>query len=88
MSPLANGWGFAREAGVSRTMVDKYFQIIEETLIGFRLPALSEGIKTKEVQHPKFYLFDSGVARACAGQLGDDYPVQVFLEKLFGGSIY
>ncbi len=62
----------AREAGVSRTTVDKYFQILEETLIGFRLPALSEGIKTKEVQHPKFYLFDSGVARACAGQLGDD----------------
>jgi len=62
----------AREAGVSRTTVDKYFQILEETLIGFRLPALREGIKKKEVQHPKFYLFDAGVARACAGQLGDE----------------
>jgi predicted AAA+ superfamily ATPase len=62
----------AREAGVSRTTVDKYFQILEETLIGFRLPALKEGIKTKEIQHPKFYLFDPGVARACAGQLGEE----------------
>lgn len=61
----------AREAGVGRTTVDKYFQILEDTLIGFRLPAFAEGIKSKEVQHPKFFLFDTGVARACAGLLND-----------------
>lgn len=68
---ILNIENIAREARVGRTTVDKYFQVLEDTLIGYRLPAFVEGSKAKEVSHPKFYLFDSGVSRACAGLLDD-----------------
>jgi len=68
---ILNIENIAREAHVGRTTVDKYFQILEDTMIGFRVPAFLEGAKSKEIAHPKFFLFDSGVARACAGLLDD-----------------
>lgn len=62
----------ARESYVGRTTVDKYFEIIEETLLGFRLAAFKAKWNSKESTHPKFYLFDPGVARACAGLVNDE----------------
>ncbi len=69
---ILNVENLARESHVGRTTVDKYFEIIEDTLIGFRLPALPLGLQAKEVSHPKFYFFDCGVARACAGYLNEE----------------
>jgi uncharacterized protein len=45
----------------------RYFQILEDTLLASRVPAIPLGIRTKETTHPKFFLFDTGVARAAAG---------------------
>lgn len=64
---ILNIENIAREARVGRTTVDTYFEILYDTLIGYRLPAYQPGIKAKETAHPKFYFFDSGVARAAAG---------------------
>lgn len=61
----------ARESHVSRPTVDRYFEVIEDTLIGFRLESFKPKWNRKELTHPKFYLFDTGVARACAGLLSD-----------------
>ncbi len=69
---ILNVENVSREAHVSRTTVDKYFQILEDTMLGYRLPAYQPAAKTREVNHPKFYFFDSGVARACAGLLEED----------------
>ena len=57
----------ARESKVGRTTVDKYFAVLVDTLIGFRLAAYQPSIRVNEVAHPKFYFFDAGVARAAAG---------------------
>jgi uncharacterized protein len=57
----------ARESAVKRSTVDRYFQILEDTLLASRVPAIPLGIRTKETTHPKFFLFDTGVARAAAG---------------------
>ncbi len=62
----------ARESHVKRPTVDTYFEILEDTLLGFRLPAIQLGIVTKEVTHPKFYFFDIGVARGCANLILED----------------
>lgn len=59
----------ARDAAVGRTTVQTYFEILEDTLLGFRLPTYKVGAKVKESKHPKFYFFDSGVARSCADLL-------------------
>ncbi len=62
----------ARESHVGRTTVDKYFEILEDTLIGYRLGAIQLNIFSKENTHPKFYFFDSGVARAAAGLIYEE----------------
>lgn len=59
----------ARESHIGRTTVQNYFDVLTETLIGFELPAYKPGLKVKEIARPKFYFFDSGVARACADLL-------------------
>ena len=66
---IANVSGIARDAAVARLTVQGYFEVLIDTLIGFWLPAWRPRAKVKEVQSPKFYLFDPGVVRALAGRL-------------------
>lgn len=65
---ITNVSGLARNAAVARTTVQGYFDILTDTLIGSWLPAWQPRARVKEVQHPKFYFFDTGVARAMAGR--------------------
>ncbi len=64
---MLNIANIAREVGVARSTVQGYFSIIEDTLLGWYLPAWRKRVKVKEVAHAKFYLFDCGVQRALAG---------------------
>ncbi len=66
---IANVASLARDAAVARPTVQGYFEALTDTLIGVWLPAWRRRAKVKEVARPKFYLFDSGVARALAGRL-------------------
>lgn len=68
---LLNRQNISREAAVPRSSVDVYFSILEDTLLGHFLPAYRPNVKVREQTHPKFYWFDSGVARAAAGLLFD-----------------
>jgi predicted AAA+ superfamily ATPase len=65
---VVNVSGVARDAGVARPTVARYYEILVDTLIGTWLPAWTPRARIKEVQHPKFYLFDPGVARALLGR--------------------
>ncbi len=69
---LTNAAGIARDAGVARQTVQGYFDILVDTLIGFWLQPWKLKRNTKQVTHPKFYFFDSGVVRALSGRL--PYP--------------
>lgn len=60
----------ARDAGVQRATVNGYLDILEDTLMTFRLPAYKAGLRVKEKTHPKLYWFDPGVVRAIKNQLG------------------
>ena len=66
---VVNVAGVARDAGVARPTVARYFEILVDTLIGTWLPAWRPRARIKETQHPKFFLFDPGVARALAGRI-------------------
>ena len=59
----------ARDAAVARPTVQGYFDVLADTLIGAWLPAWRPRAKVKEVGHPKFYLFDTGVVRALSRRL-------------------
>ena len=54
----------AREAGVARTTVNGYLDVLEETLLCFRLPAYEAKLRVRERRHPKWYWCDSGIVRA------------------------
>jgi predicted AAA+ superfamily ATPase len=66
---ITNVSGIARDAAVARPTVQGYFEILIDTLIGSWLPAWRPRTKVKETAHPKFYFFDTGVARALARRL-------------------
>ncbi len=64
-----NAQNISRDAMISRTTVDSYFSVLTDTLLGYFLPAYQPKLKVREQTHPKFYWFDSGVARAASGLL-------------------
>ena len=51
----------ANSAGLSPNTVRDYFQILEDTLIGFSVSPYRRTKKRKPIQTSKFYLFDTGV---------------------------
>lgn len=53
----------ARDAGVARTTAIGYLDILEETLLCFRLPAFEAGLRVRERRLPKWYWCDPGLAR-------------------------
>lgn len=60
--------GISRDAQVARQTVQGFFDILVDTLIGYWLEPWKLKRATKQVAHPKFYFFDSGVARALSGR--------------------
>lgn len=64
----------ARDAGVARTTVAGYLDILEDTLVATRLRAFEGRLRVREVQHPKLYWVDPGLVRAVKKQFG---PVTV-----------
>lgn len=50
------------DSGVPPRTVREYFQILEDTLIAYQLPAYRKTVKRKPVATAKFYFFDVGVA--------------------------
>lgn len=55
----------ARDCSVARKVVESYFTILEDLLLAVRIPVFSRRANRKMTAHPKFYLFDAGVYRAC-----------------------
>ncbi|OHD67894.1 MAG: hypothetical protein A2W19_06490 [Spirochaetes bacterium RBG_16_49_21] len=61
-SKLINYVNIARETGVSHRTVRTYFDILEDTYLGFRIPPWKESKNRRMITTEKFYLFDVGVA--------------------------
>jgi len=54
----------ARDVGVDTKTTQTFFEILEDTLIGFLLPAYHRSIRKRQNTQPKFFFFDLGVKRA------------------------
>lgn len=54
----------AREAGIARSTAEGYLQILEETLLGFRLPTYEAKLRVRERKQPKWYWCDPGIVRS------------------------
>ena len=76
----------ARECHVERKVVESYFSILEDLMIGYRIPIFSKKAKRRLIVHPKFYFFDVGVYRTLRPMGPLDAPEDVdgiALETLF-----
>lgn len=65
---LLNYTNVARETGVSAKIVRQYFQILEDTLLGFRLQPWRKQKDRRLIETEKFYFFDVGVANYLANR--------------------
>lgn len=61
-SELLNYVNVGRESGVSPKVVRTYFDILEDTYLGFRIPPWTKSKNRRMIETEKFYLFDVGVA--------------------------
>lgn len=67
---IVNASAVARDAALATRTVQEYYQILEDTLVGYRLEAWRASPRARLVGHPRFYLFDTGVTNALVGRLG------------------
>ena len=63
---LLNYTNVGRETGVSAKVVRNYFQILEDTLFGFRIQPWRKVRNRRLIETEKFYLFDVGIANYLA----------------------
>lgn len=61
---IINFSSIAKDIGVQIPTVQTYFQILEDTYLGFFLPAFHKSIRKSQRESPKFYFFDNGVKKA------------------------
>jgi len=61
---IINYTKIAQDVGVDTSTVISYFSILEDTLIGYIIPAHHTSIRKRQKKNPKFYFFDTGVKRA------------------------
>jgi predicted AAA+ superfamily ATPase len=66
---VMNTAGLARDAGVARTTVNGYVEILQDTYLVTLLAPYEAKLRAKERKHPKLYWSDAGIVRAMKRQL-------------------
>lgn len=61
---IVNYKRIADDVGTSAVTVKSYFQILEDTLLGFFLEPYHSSVRKSQRQSPKFYFIDAGLERA------------------------
>ena len=64
----------SREAGIARTTAIGYLDILEDTLLCFRVSGLEAKLRVRERKHPKWYWCDPGLVRAMKRSTGPVLP--------------
>lgn len=65
---LINFESIASDAAIPSRTIREYFQILEDTLIGYALLPFKQTKKRKAISTSKFYFFDIGVSNTLAGR--------------------
>ena len=58
---MVNYNSIATDCGVSANTIKAYFDILQETMIGYYIPAFRNVQKRRLIKAPKFYFFDIGI---------------------------
>jgi uncharacterized protein len=66
---LVNASAIGEDVRTDAKTIQRYYEILEDTLLGFHIDAFHTSIRRAQRQAPKFYFFDTGVLRALSGML-------------------
>jgi uncharacterized protein len=77
-SEILNYTRIADDVGSDVKTVQSYYEILNDTLLGFFLEPYHRSIRKQQRQSPKFYFFDLGVRRALARQLNQTLDASTF----------
>lgn len=66
---VINYSNFAKDLKIDSKTVATYFSILIDTWIGFFLIPYHKSLRKRQVQHPKYYMFDLGVTRSISRHL-------------------
>lgn len=61
---IVNYTNISKDVGADVKTIQSYFQILEDTLLGFLLESHHRSIRKQQRVNPKFYFFDTGIQRA------------------------
>ena len=67
----------ARQCQVGRKTVEGFIEVLEDLLLGFRLPVFTKRAKRLLVQHSKFYYMDAGAFRSIRPKGPLDSPEEI-----------
>ena len=70
------------DCGVGAKTVQNYIQILEDTLVGFQVPAYLKTTKRKAITRSKFFFFDIGVVNSLAHR-GEIFPKSDLFGRCF-----
>lgn len=73
----------AHAAGTNDKTVERYYAILEDTLLGFHLMPFHESIRRQQVGSSKFYYYDTGIVRCLRGFDGPVVPSTYEYGRLF-----
>lgn len=74
---ILNHANIARDCGVSGKTVENFVAILEDLLLGFKVPIFNKKAKRHLSVQPKFYFFDAGVYRALRPSGPLDQPEEI-----------
>jgi len=74
---IVNTSSVARECGIERKVVENYFSILEDLLIGYRVPVFTKKAKRRMTTRQKFYFFDVGIYRTLRPSGPLDSPEEI-----------
>ncbi|MBU1991700.1 ATP-binding protein, partial [Patescibacteria group bacterium] len=67
----------ARESATHRKVIENYFSILQDMMIGDYLPVFTKRAKRRMILHPKFYFSDVGIYRTLRPQGQLDIPEEI-----------
>jgi predicted AAA+ superfamily ATPase len=74
---VLNASAVARECEVERKTVVGYIQILEDLLLGYRIPVFQKRARRATIDHPKFYFFDTGIFQSIRPRGPLDRPEEI-----------
>ena len=66
---IINYSNIARDVGADHKTVASYFEILEDTLLGFIVEPFHLSLRKRQLQSPRFFFFDPGIVRALTRML-------------------